>query len=201
MAWQTIEQCILRFRLVEPSARLSFDVFGVLEDEECWLNCILSPSQTLQFLFIGKFTATSNYLGRIAKFNSSMICARMGKFFSLIEIWFWSLGSRLKFSSKWYTSVFTSITAKRVPMDETTCSQIKTQNSLLSDRFGLTTKNTLNAIKWTEWFVAYSPMQYRGPMPNGLYVPGMILCLFSSLNRSGSNLSGSSKYFGSFCMP
>lgn len=42
-------------------------------------------------------------------------------------------------------------------------------------------------------------MQILGPSPNGKYVNGTTLDLFSLENRSGSNLSGSGKYSGSMC--
>lgn len=41
------------------------------------------------------------------------------------------------------------------------------------------------------------PMHRRGPSPNGMNVHGSISCFRSSLKRSGSNLSGFGKYFGS----
>ena len=47
-------------------------------------------------------------------------------------------------------------------------------------------------------YAIFLPKHSLGPMPNGSQVPGMILCLFAGLNRSGSNFSGSSQYFGSF---
>jgi hypothetical protein len=45
------------------------------------------------------------------------------------------------------------------------------------------------------------PIQLLGPSPNGKYVYGCILFLFSSENRSGSYFSGSGKYSGSKCNP
>lgn len=45
------------------------------------------------------------------------------------------------------------------------------------------------------------PMQFLGPSPNGRWAIGCRFFLFSSVNRSGSNLFGSGKYSGSFCIP
>ena len=45
------------------------------------------------------------------------------------------------------------------------------------------------------------PMHIRGPSPNGRYTQFGLLLLFSSVKRSGSNFSGSGKYFGSWWIP
>ena len=45
------------------------------------------------------------------------------------------------------------------------------------------------------------PMHIRGPSPNGIYVYFGRLPIFSSVKRSGSNLSGSGKYLASFWIP
>ena len=45
------------------------------------------------------------------------------------------------------------------------------------------------------------PMHIRGPSPKGRYVKFGLLRLFSSVNRSGSNFSGSGKYVGSKWIP
>lgn len=41
------------------------------------------------------------------------------------------------------------------------------------------------------------PRHVRGPVPNGIKLKGLIFFLFSSLNLSGSNFSGSGKNSGS----
>ena len=45
------------------------------------------------------------------------------------------------------------------------------------------------------------PMHIRGPSPNGICVKFGLLCLFSSVKRSGSNFSGSGKNVGSKWIP
>jgi len=46
-------------------------------------------------------------------------------------------------------------------------------------------------LMWLTDHKHYSPIQLRGPIPKGRYVMGLILCLLSSLNLSGSKFSGS----------
>jgi len=45
------------------------------------------------------------------------------------------------------------------------------------------------------------PTHIRGPSPNGIYEYFGRLCLFSSVKRSGSKISGSGKYCGSYWIP
>jgi len=45
------------------------------------------------------------------------------------------------------------------------------------------------------------PMHFRRPSPNGIYEHFGRLCLFSSVKRSGSKISGSGKYCGSLWIP
>lgn len=46
----------------------------------------------------------------------------------------------------------------------------------------------------------FTPIQFLGPSPNGMYAIACLCCLFSLLNLSGSNFSGSGKISGSFWM-